>query len=212
MGHGGLEHIGYLYIVFDIAGDVYAPEAFHMRIAIEAFHLTVEPMPHQFQRDIGVAVDTGRLTLLGEVFEDLVNVGHVEVATQAKVLRPPVVAAQERMDILQAFLVGGGITQMSHEQLSVVGVIHTLENLRNGILSLCPLTKHILLTHRCVKIHTSHTSTFLTTVVLFLHHQVEFVQPIFPRAVFLLVILQRLQQANHRHATLMLQLFHRHRL
>ena len=83
-----------------------------------------------------------------------------------------------------------------------------LEYLRDGILAHCFLTKHILLSSRSLQVDTSHASTLLSAIVLLLHHQVKLVQPITACAVFLFVITLWFQQANHRHATLMLQLFH----
>ena len=55
---------------------------------------------------------------------------------------------------------------------------------------------------------TGHTSSLLSTVVLFLHHQIEFVERVHPRTVLLLVILQWFEQSDHCHATFMLQWFH----
>ena len=83
-----------------------------------------------------------------------------------------------------------------------------LEHLRYRVLALSLLAEHILLAGRGVEVDAGHASALLTTVVLLLHHQIELVQPIAPRAVLLLVVAQRLQQANHRHTTLMLKLFH----
>ena len=87
-------------------------------------------------------------------------------------------------------------------------MVNGLKHLRDGIFAFSLLTKHILLASRCIEIHTGHTSPLLTAIVLLLHHQIEFVQPIAPSAVLLFVITQRLQQADHRHTTFMLQLFH----
>ena len=48
----------------------------------------------------------------------LINVRHVEITAQGKVLCPPVVAAKERMDILYPAFSRGGISQMPHVQFS----------------------------------------------------------------------------------------------
>ena len=87
-------------------------------------------------------------------------------------------------------------------------MVNGFEHLGDGILALGLLTKHIFLASRGIEIDTTYTCALLTTVVLFLHHQIEFVQAIAPRTVFLFVVAQRLQQANHRHTTFMLQLLH----
>ena len=213
-------------MVVDVLGDIRTFEPHRVRLLIEPFHLAVQSVSHQFERDVRVAIDTRRLALLGKEMEDLVDVGHVEVATQAEVLGSPVVAAQEGMHILQSALPCGGIAQMAHKKgctfpasaghsrlrigssLLLVGLWEYSEHFRNGVLALSPFTKHIFLASRGVEVDASHSGTLLTAVVLFLHHQVELVQPIAPGSVFLLVITQWLQQANHRHSALMFQLFH----
>ena len=146
-----------------------------------------------------------------KVMEHLVNVGHVEVAAQGEVARPPVVAAQERMHILQSALAGGGVAQVSHEQRCLLGggaLSDAAEYLSDGILALGTLAEHIFLTGRSVKTYERHAGALLTAVVLFLHHKVELVKAIAASAIFLAVIFQRLKQAYHSHAALMLQLFH----
>ena len=140
--------------------------------------------------------------------EHLVNVCHVEVTTEAEVLRPPVVPSEEWMNVLQTVLARRGITQVSHVQLADERIIYALEYFGDGILALSPFTEHIFLAGRSIQVYTSNTGSLLPTVVLLLHHQIEFVQSIVAHAVFLLVKAQRLQQANHCHPTLMLQLFH----
>ena len=199
-------------MIVDITGDGSALQTMLACLSIEALHLTIQTVPHQLKRDIGVAIDSGRLSLLRQEMEHLVDVGHIEVTTQTEVLGAPVVTAQEGMHVLQPTLACGGIAQMPHIELSGKRLIDVLEHLCDGILTLSTLTEHIFLTSRGVEVYTGHTSTLLTTVVLLLHHQIELVQPIAPRAVFMFVIRQGLQQANHRHTTFMLQLFHRCRL
>ena len=227
MAHGGLQYIRYLYMVVDMPCDGGTLQSQFPGLDEEALHLTVEAVAHQFEGDIGVAIDAGRLSLSGEKPEDLADVGHVEVTTQTEVLGAPVVPPEEGMHILQAALACCGIAQMAQEQLgtedggrrmgrsAIVGdeaSLYTLEDLGDGTLALGTLTEHIFLASRGMQTDTGHASPFLSTVVLFLHHEVELVQPITLRAILCLVIALRLQQANHRHTTLMLQLFHRCKL
>ena len=144
--------------------------------------------------------------------EDLVDVGHIEVAAEAQVLGPPVVAPQEWVHVLQAAFAGGGIAQVAHQEFARHFFRHPREYLGDGILSLCLLAEHILRAGFASQAHRGNAGALLTAVVLFLHHQVELVQPISPRAILLLIIAQRLEQANHGHATFMLQLLHRYML
>ena len=192
MVHRGLQHIRHLHMVVDITGDGSALQALLTGLSVETLHLTIQTMAHQFERDIGITIDTRGLSLSSQERKDLVDVGHIEVTTQTEVLGAPVVTTQEGMHILQAALTCGGIAQMAHIELTSKRLIDVLEHLCDGILALCTLTKHIFLTSRGVEVHTGHTSTLLTTVVLFLHHQIEFVQAITPRAVFLFIIRQGL--------------------
>ena len=134
----------------------------------------------------------------------LVDIRHVEVAAQTQVLGAPVISAQEGMHKRQSTLSRGRIAQVTHQQFSLHLFRDTRENLRNRILTLGLLTEHIFRAGLVGQAHRGNTSTLLSTVVLLLHHQVELIETIGPRTVFLLVIIQGLQQANHRHATLML--------
>ena len=215
-------------MVFDVVGDVGVLHLHRLCCHEVSLHLSVKSVAHQFEHDVGVAVDAWALALLGQLLEDFIYVGHVEVAAKAEVLRLPVVAAQEWVHILDATLSGGTVAQVSHvefacerqflfgklsiskllgSQVLEVG-IRLAEYLRHGVLTLCTLTKHILMTRLSAQFDTSHTSTLLSTVVLFLHHQIEFVECVHPGAVLLLVILQWLEQSDHCYATFMFQWFH----
>ena len=133
------------------------------------------------------------------------------------------------MDILQSMFARCGIAQVTHKKRSPLPASFTgtgrrssirdstilgsydgdaLEYLSNGILAFCPLTEHIFLTSGSIQIDAGYTGTLLSTVVLLFHHQVKLVQSIMSGAVLPLVIFLWFQQANHRHTTLMLQLFH----
>ena len=57
-------------------------------------------------------------------------------------------------------------------------------------------------------LHTSDTGALLATVLLLLHHEIEFVHRILPCSVLLLIVAQRFQQTNHYDSTIMIQRFH----
>ena len=59
---------------------------------------------HQFQHDIGIAIDTWMLPFLNDIFKYLIHIGEIEVAAQTKVLCFPVVSAHEWMNIRKATL------------------------------------------------------------------------------------------------------------
>jgi len=146
--------------------------------------------------------------LSGEFLENLVDVGHIEIATQTKIFRLPIVAPQEGMDVGKTAFARRGIAQMTHVKFATELTRVLGENLADGIFALGSLAEHILVAGLGVEFHTRDASTFLTSVVLLLHHQIEFVQAVSPRAVLLFVILNGFQQANHRHATFVFQLLH----
>ena len=223
IGHGGLQHVGHVHMVFNIGRDVTVLETQTLGIDKVALHFTVKPVPHQFKGDVAVAVDSWILPLVDNTVEYLVDVCHVEVSTQTQVLGPPVVAPQERMHIRQATLACGGIAQMPHIQFSrkrqvALGIInigqllccggpefllHCTEDFGDGIRAFSTLPEHILRAWHRIQIDTGHACTLLSAVVLFFHHQVELVQPIHPCTIFLLVVGQWFQQSDHCHPTFM---------
>ena len=202
--HGRAQHVGHVHVVLNVAGDV---ESFQPQPSGRfevALHLAVQPVPHQLQGDVGVAVDAGRLPCLCHLLEHFVNVRHVEVAAEAEVLGPPVVAAQERVYVGQPALARGGIAQVPHQQFARHRLADAREYLGDGILAFSLFAKHVLLARRCGEAHRGHSRTLLASIVLFLHHQVELVEPVGPRTVFLLIVCQRLQQPYHGYAAFVL--------
>ena len=117
--HGGGQHVADVHMRVHIVGDLRIDPTRLLRLTVEALHLTVQAMAHQLQHDVRVAVDARVLSLLRQELEDVVDVRHVEVTADAKVLRPPVVAAQERVHIAQAPFACGTITKMTHQQLAL---------------------------------------------------------------------------------------------
>ena len=70
------------------------------------------------------------------------------------------------------------------------------------------LAEEIFVTRSRVELDDSEPSTFLTTVVLLLHKEIELIEAIHPGAILLLVVGEGLTQADHRHATFVLEGFH----
>ena len=190
-------------------------------------------MPHDFEHDVRVAIYARTLPLGCEMCEHLRNVRHVEVSAQTQVLGLPVVTAQEGVYVLQSATSCGGISQVSHIKLSDEGwafagnivrsgdfcrpvcrvacylLIDIGKNLCDGILSLCLFAIHVFMSGFPVESHASHSSTFLSAVVLFFHHEIELAEAIFVRAVLFGIEAQRFQQSHHGDATFMFKGFHR---
>ena len=191
-------------MVIDIVGNIDARQTLCGGLLIQALHLAVQTVSHQFQGNVRVAVDTWTLSLGGQEVEHLVDVGHVKVTAKAQVLGAPVVAAKEGVNKCQSALAGGTVAQVAHQQLALHLLGNTTEYLGNGILALGFLAEHVLGTGFVVQVHAGYTGALLSAVVLFLHHQVQLVKTVGPATVFLLVVIQRFQQANHRHSALVL--------
>ena len=152
-------------------------------------------MPHQFQHNIGVAINTWELTLLRELMKDFIHIGHVEITTETKIFCFPIVSAQKRMHIGYAALTRCAVTKMSHIKLTgerkiflcifyigqilsfntCIAVVYLTENLCDSIRPFSTLPKHIFRTCFRIKLDTCHPSSFLSTIVLLLHHQIKFV-------------------------------------
>ena len=87
-------------------------------------------------------------------------------------------------------------------------MMHMSKNLGDGILSFRTFSVHIFRARLGAHLAASQSRTLLSTVVLFLHHEIKLVESVAPRAIFFLKIGKRLQQPDQSHATLMLQFFH----
>ena len=119
MRHGGFQHIPYLHVRINISGYLLPFHSLFLGFTEEPFHFTVQAVAHQFQGDIGVAIETGRLSLAGQILKNLVDIGHIEVATETEIFSPPVVTAQEGMHILQSAASCRGITEVTHVELGI---------------------------------------------------------------------------------------------
>ena len=126
------------------------------------------------------------------------------------------------MNVFESALSCCGVTQMSHIHFARIGefvnfpfficvgithyslicLMYSVEDFGYGICSFSPFSEHVFIARLGFELDTSQASPFLTAVMLFLHHQIEFVQPIHPCTVFLLVIFKRLQQAYHCHTAI----------
>ena len=99
VGHRGAQHVGHRDVVFNVVGDVRVLQSLLLGLPEEPLGLAVKAVAHQLQSDVRVAVNAGRLALFDQQLEDLVDVGHIEIAAKAEILGPPVVAAQEGMHV-----------------------------------------------------------------------------------------------------------------
>ena len=97
---------------------------------------------------------------------------------------------------------------MTHQDGCALPSLHMFKDLGDGSATKCTLTEHIFLAWLGIEIGAGDTGTFLPTIVLLLHEEVEFVEGIGSSAVLLFIVGDGLEQANHRHTTFVLELFH----
>ena len=97
---------------------------------------------------------------------------------------------------------------MAHEDGRALPPLNMFEHLSDGITSECTLTEHVFLTRLGVEIGTGNTCPLLPTIMLLLHKEVELVERIKRSAVFLLIVVEGLKQAYHRHTTFVLERLH----
>ena len=215
-------------MVVYISGDVHAFESELLGVNEVAFGFAVEAVAHQFEQSISVAVDAREHALREHLLEYLVDICHIEVAADAEVLSLPVVAAQERMDVCESFFSGRGVAQVSHVELSGEGqmvlcelgvgeqfgresgvlFLYASEYLGDGVLAFGALAEHVFRSGHSIELHACHSGTFLSAVVLFLHHQIEFAEGIFVRAVLLLIVAEWFEQPHHGNAAFVFERFH----
>ena len=143
IGHRGTKHITHLHMVVDISGDVCARKTLLLSFDEVALYLTVQTMAHPLQHDVGVAIDTRALSLGCNLLEHLIDIGHIEVATQTEVLGFPVVAAQERMDVCQSRLSCSGIAEMTHIEFTIEVTIDAREDFSDSVFTFSLFAEHV---------------------------------------------------------------------
>ena len=107
--HRCLEHITHLDMLFYIMCDVSFRQSELLCIHEVTLHFTVQAVPHEFKEQISITVDTWTLSLIGQLLEDILYIGHVEITAHTEVLSLPIIPAKERMDIRKATLAGSRI-------------------------------------------------------------------------------------------------------
>ena len=214
--------------LLDVVGDIHAREAVGTAFIEEALDLTVQAVPKLLKQDVHVGDVAGMLADGGNGVEDVGDVREVEVTADGEALGAPVAAADHGVYVGQATLARRAIAQVSHEagasegQVALgIGCIGELlcgdvseggvdgvEDLLDGGGTFGALAEEIFVTRSRVELDDSEPSTFLTTVVLLLHEEIELIEAIHPGAILLLVVGEGLTQADHRHATFVLEGFH----
>ena len=199
-------------MLFDIVRNIHAGQSFGFGHVEQTFYLAVQTMAYLFEHDIRIGILAGVLAHGRDAGKYFVNIGQIEVTAKSQVLGPPVVAAQEGVHIGQSRLAGSGIAQMPHVDfagkrqalLGITGIgqlfgsqilevaLHRREDFGNGTRTQSTLAEHVFLAGIGSQLDTGQSGSFLSAVVLLFHKQIELVEPVHPRAILLLVIIERL--------------------
>ena len=116
-----LEDIAQVNAVFYGVSDIHTLQTFLLTFHIEALHLTIQTVSHLFQHNICVGIFTRMLAVSSDTCENLIHIGHVEIAAQCQILGTPIVTTQERMHVGDTAFSGSRIAQMTHVHLSGKG-------------------------------------------------------------------------------------------
>ena len=83
VGHGGFQDILHLDMIINVAGNLLVYKSSLLGLNVITFNFTVKPMPHQFEHNIGIAIDARTLSLFGNFLEQLLYIGHIEITAEA---------------------------------------------------------------------------------------------------------------------------------
>ena len=185
----------------------------------------IQKVTNFLQDGHGVRLLFGVLANVDQHIEQFVDIGQVEVAGGHKVPCPPIVLAEERVAIFNLILPKSSIAEVAQKQLPREGVVFLkrhgvpqgrrfevlepphdfLEQILDGARIDGPHTGDVTLARIDVELDVRQPGTVLASVVLFLHQQVHLVEPVKRGAVLLHIVLQRLFEAQHGDATLVLK-------
>ena len=112
------EHVREIDPVLNGMGDVHACQSLALAIPEQTLHLAIQPVADLLEHDISIRILPRMLPRRGDLLEDLIDICQVEIAAKRQVLGPPIIAAQERMNIRDAGLAGRAVTKMSHIELA----------------------------------------------------------------------------------------------
>ncbi len=196
---------------------------------VNALVFLVQKVTDFFQNSHCIRCFNGILTQFNQFVEQLIHIGHVEVACQHQVSGFPVVGPYKRVQVVDAVESKSAISQVSHHHLAgkinvllepvhiveagwrfflELGqtVIHLVKYVFDGGAGIASNAVDVFLTRRHVELHTGDACPVLPAVVLLLHKQVQLVKSVERCAVFSEVIFQGLQQSNHGDATFVFDL------
>ena len=154
-----------------------------------------------------------------EVLEELVYVGHIEIARHNEIAVHPIVFTQERVHVLDAIFAKSAITHVSHNHFAYVrefsflegyivfqrrvcfeplvdALVDASEDVLHGLRLVRAYPTDVAFTRLHIEFDTRKSCSILSAVVLFFEHQVHFVDAIEGCTVFFFVKIKRFEQAD----------------
>ena len=187
----------------------------------------VQKVPNLLQNGDGIGLFLGALAQTHQLVEQLVHVGHVEIAGQNEVAALVIALSEEGMAGLDGVFAVGTVPQVSQvdfaqgghvvfeefgvlqqrrvpAQCIVDSLLDAAKNIRNGLAVNASVAAEVALSGRHVELNGSQPGAVLAPVVLLLHQEVHFVEAVKGRPVLFQVVFQRLAKANKGYAAFVL--------
>ena len=225
---GTSQDVGHVEVVRDEPADFRVFVAIVLELAEGLFHFFIEEVADLLQDRDRVGLLFGVLSEFNQLFEELVDVGQVEVAGEGEGPAAPIVLAEERVHPFNGVPAVRAVAQVAEKDLAGEGVFplepigvfealwvvlpgvgkpaHYLrEEVFDRLLGRGPGAAQIALARRYVEFDVGQAHAVLPAVALLLHQEVHLVQAIESRPVGVDVVLERLLEPEQRDAALVLE-------
>ncbi len=199
-------------------------QVFLVEVVVLVLHFPVQIMAKRLQHHKRVGIIARVLSVLHQLLEHLVHVGHVEISRQGKASRRPVVAAQERVHVAEPAFPRSAVSQVADEEFRgkrhrflykldvgellfrklLKGRMYMRKYLGDGARTQCPFPENILVARRRLQFHGPEPRSFLATVVLLLHEEIHLVEPVLPAPVFFIIIVEGFEESDYRNPAFVL--------
>ena len=212
------EYARHVKFFFDNGTHVLLPSYFIAMRIVDAVVLLIKEVADLFENSDSVGFFLGMLAEIYQLLEELVHIGHVEVASKHEVAGLPVVLTQKWMAVLNAVAPEGAIAQMAEKQftcegkivLEPFGILNMLgvglellfealidgpEYVLDGRGRVGPSATYVAVTRADVELYVGEARAILSAVMLLLHKEIHLVEPVEACTVLVLVILKWFQQS-----------------
>ena len=176
----------------------------------QPFVFFVQKMSYFFKNRHRIGHFLGMLTQIQQLLKLLVHIGEVKIACNNQIAAFPIVLAKKGVTTFDAVFAKGPVAEMPHKQftyernmlLEVFGIVKFIgladvyffeiavyfgNNIAKRLRINGTVTANIPLARFHIKLNGSNSGSVLTSVVLFLHQEVELVERVAHRTVFLTI-------------------------